>query len=731
MARIWSVSNRLPVSVGETIRRSSGGLVAAMEGVANDENTISWIGWPGTGVEAAQRPELAAKLRNEFGYEPVFLTDEEVEAYYEGFSNASLWPIVHYMPMYMRHENAWWEAYQTVNKRFAQAAAERASEDDIVWIHDYHLMLAPSMLRQLRPELKIGFFLHTPFPSYEVFRCHPRRTELLKGLLGADQIGFHTFGYLRHFRSALLRVAGIEADMNRVFHEHGTTHLGVYPIGINAAKFEAQLASKEHADKLAEYRNSYGHRRVVLSVERLDYTKGILHRLEAIEKYLAAGANVDEVYFVMICVPSREGVPQYQELIEEVSRLVGQINGHYATVESVPVHFLNQSVDFTELCALYALADVALITPLIDGMNLVAKEYVACRTEDTGALILSEFAGAAHELFDGLIVNPYDSDEVAVKIRDALDTVRNGASSHMRLMRDRVRRNDARHWARTFIRDLELREVQVTATYEGEQASQAILAQVDRVPGKIALFLDYDGTLREIESRPTAAAPTQEILDLLQELEQCPRTDVFLVSGRSQQDLAYWFSHYRITLISEAGLSYRSPNSQDWVPMVRNLDVSWMNQIIETLRQFEDSTPGSRLEEKESALVWHYRRSDPEFGQWKARQLVGELSEATSNLPIEVHHGKAIVEITPIVISKGGVVERLVSTAKYDLVICAGDDVSDDAMFDAKIDPLLLSIRIGSGATAARYRLRHPRALRSLLRQIVQRCTTPTIEQRG
>lgn len=342
MRTILNVANRLPVTIGKTIEKSAGGLVSALEGVSQNTCRIKWLGWPGRGIDSSQeREKVTDQLETEFGYAPVFLSNAEVEAYYDGFSNGSLWPILHYNPHLMAYEEAEWDAYPTVNERFAAAILERAQGDDLVWIHDYHLMLVPELLRNERSSLRIGFFFHTPFPSSEVFRSHPQRAELLQGVSGADQVGFHTYGYLRHFRSAVLRILGLESDMGRIRHGNHLTSLGVYPIGINARKFQDEMMSKRFGIKCEALREHWKARRIVLGVERVDYSKGILQRLRSTEQYLKQGGGTEDVVFVFINVPSREKVPAYKTLLKKIEGEVGCINGQYATIERAPIHFIH------------------------------------------------------------------------------------------------------------------------------------------------------------------------------------------------------------------------------------------------------------------------------------------------------------------------------------------------------------------------------------------------------
>jgi trehalose 6-phosphate synthase/phosphatase len=713
-----NVSNRLPVTVEEDrVIRSSGGLVAALEGLPEGQYETKWIGWPGAAFpEESRRQEIARKLAEEHDCVAVFLSQEEATAFYEGFSNSSIWPLLHYLPNYLRYEPAWWQHYQNVNRTFAEKVLETVHEGDLVWVHDYQLMLLPAMLRAAAPNLKIGFFLHTPFPAYEIFRCHPRRRELVAGLLGADRIGFHAFGYLRHFCSTVQRLLDIETELTRIPSGGRSTALGVYPIGINAPKFEQTLDSKEFHQRREEFRLAHEGKRLVVSVERMDYTKGILRRLEAIDNFLGGSDKTDAIRFIFVSVPSREGIEEYQRLVKEVESRVGQLNGKYATLLNSPIHFIHGSIPFVDLCALYALADIALVTPLIDGMNLVAKEFIACQRENAGLLILSEFAGAAEELFNALLVNPYDSAAVAGTLTDALAMPTEEKRDRILPMRERVMRYDARHWARSFIDDLmsspisDARTVEADIREAHEQVRQAVSA------GKrIALFLDYDGTLREIERDPRAARPNAGIETLLHRLGQQPNLDVTVISGRSQEDMEAFLGRHPFRLIAEHGASLRGPGKKEWERLDRNVNYAWKDELLTILRLYEQATPGSTIEEKHSSIVWHYRKADEDFGAWKAKQLTEELSALTANYPIKVRPGKRIVEVTAAENNKGAAVVRVLEqNDNYEVALCAGDDLTDETMFELT-RPRLLTIKVGIGPTQARFRISDPATFRQFL----------------
>lgn len=712
-----NLSNRLPVTVGETITKSSGGLVAALEGLSPNEYNLKWIGWPGSSIEdPARRAEIEDLLDREHGCVPVFLSDEEVAGHYQGFSNSSIWPLLHYMPNFMRYDPAWWKDYRAVNQRFAEKALALAKPGDLVWVHDYQLLLVPAMLRQAMPELKIGFFLHTPFPSYETFRCHPKRRELVAGMLGADLIGFHTFGYVRHFRSTVLRLLGYESEIACIRSADGSrSALGVFPIGINARKFEETLATPGFSERCAEIRRANGARKIVLSVERMDYTKGILHRLDAIEEFLGELEDRESVKFIFVSVPSREDVEEYKALREETESRVGRINGRYATINSSPIRFIHGSVEFTDLCALYATADVGMVTPLIDGMNLVAKEYIACQRGGEGVLILSEFAGAAEELSSALLVNPYDACAVAQTLRAALVLPNEEKRAAMAPMRQRVLEFDAQHWARTFIEQLRATEPGTMALFEQTEKAAEKLSGALANGKTIGLFLDYDGTLREIEREARAAKPTAEIRELLEHLRTlAPQVETTIISGRTPEDLLGWFAGDEFALIAEHGASVRRAGAQDWERWDSNVSYSWKEDVRRVLRLYEHSTPGSSVEEKRTSLVWHYRKTDPEFGTWKANQLAHELGTMMANEPVKIRHGRKIVEVTAEQVSKGAAVARWLREKAFDLVLCAGDDRTDESMF-ALGGANFLSIKIGAQTSRAKYRLRDPAAFRQFL----------------
>ncbi|HEY7515491.1 MAG TPA: trehalose-6-phosphate synthase, partial [Vicinamibacteria bacterium] len=447
--RLIVVSNRLPLTLrragaGWRAERSTGGLATALEPVMRRRHGI-WLGWPGDPPDAPdpERSRTLAQWEEEHGLIAVDLPKAVAHHFYHGFSNGTLWPLFHEFPSRFEYSDRGWEAYVEANERFADAVVRRARPGDTVWVHDYHLMLVPQLLRKRSPDLAIGFFLHIPFPPSDVFRVLPNRGELLRGLLGADCIAFQTHRFVQHFRASLLRILGISSRMDGVEVGGRTAGLEAQPIGIHPEEFAGAVETDPGvARSMAELKRRFEGRRILLAVDRLDYTKGIPQRLRAYRRLLETVPETRRtVVLVQIAVPSRERIPLYSELREEVNRLVGEINGALSTPDWAPIVYIRRAVPRPELVALYASADVAWVAPLRDGMNLVAKEYVACKRGGDGALVLSEFAGAAAEMGEALLVNPYDEHLTVDAVARALAMPHEERRERMTALYRRVLRN--------------------------------------------------------------------------------------------------------------------------------------------------------------------------------------------------------------------------------------------------------------------------------------------------
>jgi len=720
-AHLFNVSCQLPSAdaVGR-MKLTATELADVLSGAGDKTYTVQRIGWTGEPApEHEQREQLARELKAARQQIPVFLDETEIRGYHDGFCHTSLWPILHYLSGHADYQQEWFNTYRNVNERFADIVAERYRPGDLIWVHDYHLMLVPQLLRERLPDARIGFFLHTPFPSYELFRCHPNRTQLLSGMLGANLIGFQTFGYLRHFRSTVLRLLGIESDIDQIVHDDAITAIGVYPVGVKTDMIAHARASADYQKCLEEYRATFAGKRIVLSVDRLDQSQGIQKKLRAIENYLAAHpADRDRVMFILLVSPTGGHSRDVRQLVHDIEHAVGRINGHYSRVDNIPVHYVNRSVPFLELSALYHLADVALVTPLMDGMNVIAKEYIATKQDaKRGVLVLSEFAGVSEELFNAIRVNPYNTDEVSAAIDRAIKMPEEEQRKRLDSMLARIIGYDAAFWASTFVQDLE------TACLEVEGKTRAldhsIIDRFRQPDTRKALFLDYDGSLREFVDSPEDAVPSDELLEIFKNFDRRDDLDVYIVSGRDQAFLEKHFGAFHVTLVAEHGYFYKRPG-KDWETMVGDIDLGWKDTIARILEHYSMSTPSTKVEEKHSALVWHYRQADPEFGAWKAASLIGDLTETISNLPVAIHQGQKIVEVSSQHVSKGMAVTRFMNENKYDLMLCAGDDRTDETMlyFD---DDKVITVKIGDKDTDAAYRVSSPQSFRRFLTAINQK----------
>jgi trehalose 6-phosphate synthase len=452
------VANRLPLDDSAAPdgacewRRSPGGLASALHAILQ-QTPATWVGWAG-GIGAAPVLPDIGSLR----IRPVALSEEELRGYYEGFANSTLWPLYHDAVEQPVFERGWWETYKAVNLQFAEAAAEVAEPGAAIWVQDYHLQLVPQMLRELRPDVLIGFFLHVPFPPPELFMQLPRRVELLRGMLGADLVGFqrpqaaHNVAQL----AAKLLGAHVSAD-DQIIVDGRAVRTGAFPVSIDVAEMQALAARPDVVSHAKQLRHDLGQpRRVLLSVDRLDYTKGIEHRLTAYSELLRDGrVKVRDTVVVQVAVPSRERVDSYKGLRDRIEGEVGRINGEYGRVGEPAIHYLNQPFDRADLAALYQTADVMVVTPLRDGMNLVAKEYVAAREDGSGALVLSEFAGAAAELDDAFLVNPHDVDGLKETLLRAMDAEPQDLAARMGAMRTHLRTHDILAWARAYLGTLD------------------------------------------------------------------------------------------------------------------------------------------------------------------------------------------------------------------------------------------------------------------------------------
>lgn len=731
------VSNRLPFTVtqenGEvrftpSVGGVATGLRAFLESLPNINLPVQeylWVGWPGATIADDAKELITARAANEFHSYPVFFSEKEVEQFYQGFCNSTIWPLFHYFPMNARFDGTFWQQYVKVNQEFCNTLAQIVQPDDVLWIHDYHLMLLPQMLRQHAPNVLMGFFLHIPFPSYEIFSLLPPqcRRQIVEGLLGANLIGFHTYDYMQDFLRCVLRILGYENNMGQILLSDHVVKADCFPMGIDFDTFQRAVSTPAVITEKEELLKTLGNTKIILSVDRLDYSKGIINRLEGFETLLEAypewRANVA---LIMIVVPSRIGVLDYDQMKKQIEECVGKINGKFGTISWTPIIYQFKALHFHQLVALYTISHVALVTPLRDGMNLIAKEYIASKPDKTGVLILSEMAGAAKELGEALIINPTTKEEIANAIVEALQMPLEEQSRRNAIMQHRLRRYNVVRWAADFINDL------ATAGEHQRSYFAKVLTSTDRrhiieqYSNSIhrLVMLDYDGTLMPFVNRPALAKPTENILNILSELSSQHQNELVLISGRDKQTLQEWFGALPMGLVAEHGAWIKN-STGEWKTL-KPLANDWKPKLLPILESYADRLPGAFVEEKEYSLVWHYRAADIEQGRHTAHELMDEMLRFTANIDVQVVQGKKIIEVRNAGINKGAAASLWLSQQSYDFILSIGDDSTDEDLF-AILPETAFSIRVGVEHTQARFHVQSPTEVLRLLGELPRAVT--------
>ena len=725
------VSNRLPIKISKLnnsfeFTTTSGGLATGMKSFHKQNNSL-WIGWPGIGIDEVDKNswDTLSRSLKKGGFYSVNLNNSEIEDFYFGLPNKCLWPLFHYFIEYSIFSESHWESYQSINRKFAEAVLKNIAPGDTIWIHDYQLMLCPKMIRDLRPDVKIGFFLHIPFPSFEIFRTFPKREALLEGVLGADLIGFHTYDYERHFLSSIKRILRLDVNFNKITLGIREIEVNTFPMGIDYERYnlaakkqvnQKEIEKSELKKQLQRHKKASRNGKMILSIDRLDYTKGVISRIKAFEMFLTKHPEyLEKVRLIMLTVPSRSDVPEYKQLKRDTDEIVGRVNGKFATVNWTPIWYYYRSMSFEDLIDLYSSADIAMITPIRDGMNLVAKEYVATRIHGDGVLILSEMAGASKELFQGLIVNPFDINSMSDAIHQAINMPVEEQKQRNLSMQKRLSRYNVKRWADDFIK---------TLNSESQSNDNNSIIKIDsKISSKISkayenaknrlLLLDYDGTLVEFNEKPALAVPNTQLLNLLTKIINQPNTDLVIISGRDQVFLDKWFGEMKLTLVAEHGYYIKN---KIWTEKINN-NKEWMDNFLPVFNSFTDRTPGTFVEEKQNSLVWHYRKTDPELANNRAVELktvINSLApEGLSLMDME----KAI-EITNSQINKGTAVSEIISNKNYDFILCIGDDITDENMF-INLDDSAYTVKVGKKTTAAKYYIKNPLEVKKLLKCFV------------
>lgn len=735
MERLIIASNRLPLSIKVTrgqvdISPSVGGLATGMKSIYKNYDS-QWFGSSGFNENEIAEEDInkIEKRLKEENCKAVYLDKMDRDLFYSGFSNKTIWPLFHYFPQFTEYDEKTWKAYYRVNQKFANEILEYAEPDDKIWIHDYHLLLLPGMIRKMNPHVRIGFFLHIPFPSYELFRLIPWRKELLEGMLGADLLGFHSYDYQRHFMSSVKRLIGYSTYLNQIRLEDRIVKIDAFPMGIDYDKFynasvESQQRPKELQSEIKReldtYKKNYPERKLILSIDRLDYSKGIPHRLIAFEHFLTKYPEFKgKVSLVMLSVPSRVDVRHYQMMKSEIDELVGRINGKFASINWTPVWYFYRSLPFEDLIELYNSCDVALITPVRDGMNLVAKEFLACRTDGTGVLILGEMAGAYKELNEALIINPNDKDEIANSIKEALEMPEEEQIETNRIMQNRIRNYSVKRWASVFITSLEEMTILQERYLSRRITSDVIENMINtyKKARKRVLFLDYDGTLVDFERNPRKASPDEELYELLDSLSDMDGNEIVLLTGREKDTFDRWFSSRNYTMIAEHGYWMKKPGEKWIKPHNGALHNEWKEMILPIVEFYRDRTPGSIIEDKTNSISWHYRDTDPDQGTTRAMELKEELQSLISNLNLEVVEGNKLLEIKTSEFNKGKAAMEYISQQSFDFILAIGDDYTDEYIYE-QLPGMAYTLKVGHSKTLAKYSLESFKEVRKLLKDL-------------
>lgn len=715
--RLVIAAYRLPFKFSKTKKgyktvQNSGGLVSAILSLSenfnnsNSQVTKSKIVWAGI---ADNLPDnfSSKKFDNEyFDIAPVNIPQHLNDLFYGGFCNDLIWPLFHYFPSYSVFNIHYFHAYQEANSKFCDEIVKTIKPGDFIWIHDYQLMLLPEMIRKKVPDATIGFFLHIPFPSFEIFRLMPRhwREDIINGLLGADLIGFHTHDYTQHFIKSVKRTTGFECRQNIIYTPNKLVKADAFPIGIDYDKFHAACLDKFVLTEKQKIKNFLSGQKLIFSIDRLDYSKGLLLRLKGYETFLEKFPKWHaKVVFNMVVIPSRDKIEKYKDMKKEIESMVGRINGKYSSLFWRPIIYQYKSLSFNELVALYDLSDVGLITPLRDGMNLVAKEYIACQIENKGVLILSEMAGAAAELNEALIINPVDNIEMAESIFNALEMKTVEKHTRLERMQNRISSYNVFTWAFDFFNqtfDTKEQQKLMNVKFINKTISSQIASDYQNAGHRI-LFLDYDGTLVSFAKYPELATIDKNTLEIIKKLSNDPKNQIVIISGRSKDFLEKQFTGVNVILVAEHGYFIKR-TGENWEATI-NSDVRWKEAVMPILVEYVRRCNGTFIEEKTGSIAWHYRNADSDFAQLRLHELRDDLVEIIRHkTDFEILEGNKVLEVKSGKYDKGQAAISLMKNKHFDFILAAGDDKTDESLFKT-LSGSAYTIRVGLSPSLAKY----------------------------
>ncbi|KAM3222225.1 putative alpha,alpha-trehalose-phosphate synthase [Capsicum annuum] len=711
-------------------------LLRIKDGLPEDMEVL-FVGSLSVDVDPIEQDDVSSYLLDKFRCVPTFLPPNILEKYYEGFCKRHLWPLFHYMLPFSpdhggRFDRSMWEAYVSANKIFSQKVVEVLNpEDDYVWIHDYHLMVLPTFLRRRFNRLRIGFFLHSPFPSSELYRTLPVREEILKALLCSDLVGFHTFDYARHFLSCCSRMLGLEYQSKRGYigleYYGRTVGIKIMPVGIHMGHIESMKKIADKELKCKELKQQFEGKTVLLGVDDLDIFKGINLKLLAMEHMLKQHPKWQgQAVLVQIANPMRGKGIDLEEIQAEIQESCKRINKQFGKPGYEPIVYIDRSVSSSECMAYYSVAECVVVTAVRDGMNLTPYEYIVCRQGVSGAetdsgvegpdksmIVVSEFIGCSPSLSGAIRINPWNVEATAEAMNEAVSM----AEQEKQLRHEKhyryVSTHDVAYWSRSFLQDMErtcadhfrkrcygiglgfgFRVVSLDPNFRKLSVDDIVNAYIKSKSR--AIFLDYDGTVMPQNS--IIKSPSANVISILNKISGDPNNTVFIVSGRGRESLTNWFSPCRkLGLAAEHGYFLRWEQEQEWEVCSQTSDFGWMHLAEPVMQSYTDATDGSCIEKKESAIVWQYRDADSGFGFSQAKEMLDHLESVLANEPVAVKSGQFIVEVKPQGVTKGLVAEKVFTSLvekgkRADFVLCIGDDRSDEDMFEIIGDALSRNI---------------------------------------
>jgi len=732
--RLVIAAYRLPFKLSKTKKgykaiQNSGGLVSAIlalsENFKNSNKDLknSKIVWAGIADDLPDDVTSDNFENENFDILPVSIPAQVNDLYYGGFCNDLIWPLFHYFPSYAVFNQDYFKAYEEANLKFCEELVKTIKPGDFIWIHDYQLMLLPEMIRKKMPEATIGFFLHIPFPSFELFRLLPRqwRESVIKGLLGADLVGFHTHDYAQNFIKSVKRTTGYECHQNTIYSPNKLVKADAFPIGIDYDKFHGACLKKQVLAEKEKLKNHLSLNKLIFSVDRLDYSKGLLLKLKGYETFLEKYPEWrSKVVFNMVVVPSRDNIDKYKIMKREIESTVGRINGKFSSLSWQSIIYQYKSLTFNELVALYDLSDVGLITPLRDGMNLVAKEYVACQVENKGVLILSEMAGAAAELNEAIIINPVDDIEMAEAIFNALEMKPEEKQTRLDRMKNRISNYNVFTWAFDFFNqtyNTKKEQKIMSVRFVNPAITNQIISDYQKAERRI-LFLDYDGTLVPFEKYPEMAIILKETRGIIKKLSKDPKNQVVIISGRDKEFLEAQFAGINVNLVAEHGYFIKKGYG-DWETTITG-DEQWKEAVLPIMNEYVSRCNGTFIEEKTGSIAWHYRNADSDFADLRLHELRDDLAEIIRyKTDFEILEGHKVLEVKSGKYDKGQAAIALMSDQEFGFIFAAGDDKTDEFLFKV-LPEFAYTIRVGMSPSLAKYNVTDISVLLKLLEMMAE-----------